>query len=97
MRHALILIVVSAATVLAATSGVPTAPKAEEVGISTARLQRIHETVARHIEAKDVSGAVTLVARRGRIEQFEAQGLADIGLGQRATAAQPVEHSRQPV
>jgi CubicO group peptidase (beta-lactamase class C family) len=78
MRHALILIVVSAATVLAATSGVPTAPKAEEVGISTARLQRIHETVARHIEAKDVSGAVTLVARRGRIVQFEAQGLADI-------------------
>ncbi|HKF66812.1 MAG TPA: serine hydrolase domain-containing protein, partial [Vicinamibacterales bacterium] len=78
MRHALVLIAVSAATVLAAPPGVPMAPKAEEVGVSTSRLQRIHETVARHIEAKDVSGAVTLVARRGRIVHFEAQGLADI-------------------
>jgi CubicO group peptidase (beta-lactamase class C family) len=58
--------------------GVPTATKAEEVGFSTERLQRIHETVARHIEMKDVSGAVTLVARRGRVVHFEAQGLADI-------------------
>jgi CubicO group peptidase (beta-lactamase class C family) len=58
--------------------GVPSATKAEEVGFSTERLQRIHETVAQHIEMKDVSGAVTLVARRGRIVHFEAQGLADI-------------------
>src|SRR5262245_35143553 len=78
MRHAVVLIAVSAAAVLAAPPGVPTAPKAEELGVSAARLQRIHETVARHIEAKDVSGAVTLVARRGRIVHFEAQGLADI-------------------
>jgi CubicO group peptidase (beta-lactamase class C family) len=68
----------SVATLLAAPPGVPIAPKAEDVGVSTARLQRIHETVARHIEAKDVAGAVTLVARRGRIVHFEAQGLADI-------------------
>jgi CubicO group peptidase (beta-lactamase class C family) len=78
MRHALVLIALSVATVIAAPPGVPTAPKPEDVGVSTARLQRIHETVARHIEAKDVSGAVTLVARRGRIVHFEAQGLADI-------------------
>jgi len=78
MRHALILIALSVGTALAAPPGVPTAPKAEDVGVSTARLQRIHETVARHIDAKDVSGAVTLVARRGRIVHFEAQGLADI-------------------
>jgi CubicO group peptidase (beta-lactamase class C family) len=58
--------------------GVPTASKAEEVGFSTERLQRIHDAVLRHIEAKDVSGAVTLVARRGRVVHFEAQGLADI-------------------
>jgi CubicO group peptidase (beta-lactamase class C family) len=48
------------------------------VGFSTERLQRIHEAVGRHIEAQDVSGAVTLVARRGRIVHFEAQGLMDI-------------------
>jgi CubicO group peptidase (beta-lactamase class C family) len=78
MRHALILLALSAAVVVAAPPGVPTAPKPEDVGVSAARLQRIHDTVARHIEAKDVSGAVTLVARRGRIVHYEAQGLADI-------------------
>ena len=41
--------------------GVPTASKAEEVGFSTERLQRIHEVVGRHVDTHDVSGAVTLV------------------------------------
>jgi len=58
--------------------GVPTASKAEEVGFSTERLQRIHEVVGRHVDTHDVSGAVTLVARRGRVVHFEAQGLMDI-------------------
>jgi hypothetical protein len=39
--------------------------------LSSERLRRIHE-VQRHIEAKDVSGAVTLVARKGRIAHLEA-------------------------
>jgi CubicO group peptidase (beta-lactamase class C family) len=54
------------------------AAKAEEVGLSTERLQRITEVVRRYIDAKNVAGAVTLVARRGKIAYFEAQGLADI-------------------
>jgi len=70
--------VISSAALVVAAGGVPTAPKAEDVGFSTERLARIHETVTRHIEQKDVSGAVTLVARRGKIVHFEAQGLADI-------------------
>src|SRR6516165_2087572 len=70
--------VISCAALVAASGGVPTAPKAEDVGFSTERLGRIHDAIAKHIEAKDVSGAVTLVARRGRIVHFEAQGLADI-------------------
>ena len=61
-----------------APPAVPTASKPEDVGFSTERLQRIHEAVQRHIEGKDVSGAVTLVARRGRVVHFEAQGLMDI-------------------
>ena len=32
----------------------------------------------RHIDAHDISGAVTLVARRGQIAWFHAQGLMDI-------------------
>lgn len=70
--------VVSSAALAMAAGGVPTAPKAEDVGFSTERLARIHEAVAKHIDQKDVSGVVTLVARRGKIVHFEAQGLADI-------------------
>ncbi len=46
--------------------------------MSTERLHRIHEAVQRHIDAGEISGAVTLVARRGRIVHFEAHGLMDI-------------------
>ena len=69
---------ISCAVVLAAAGGVPSTSKAEDVGMSTERLARIHDAVTRHVEAKDVSGAVALVARRGKIVYFEAQGLADI-------------------
>ena len=50
----------------------------EEVGLSRERLGRVTEVVRQHIEVGDVAGAVTLVARRGRIAHFEAQGFADI-------------------
>ena len=46
----------------------------EEVGLSKERLQRIHETIQRHIDSQDISGAVTLVARKGRIAHLEAHG-----------------------
>src|SRR5215467_11660425 len=78
MRRALILLVLSAATLVAATPGVPSISKAEEVGMSTERLARIHDAVLKHVEAKDVAGAVALVARRGKIVYFESQGLADV-------------------
>ncbi len=59
------------------TASLPVA-KPEEVGLSSERLQRIHEMVMRHVEARDISGAVTMVARRGRVVHFEAHGLMDI-------------------
>jgi CubicO group peptidase (beta-lactamase class C family) len=52
--------------------------KPEEAGMSADRLHRIHEAIQRHIDAGEISGAVTLVARRGRIVHFEAHGLMDI-------------------
>src|ERR1700730_10907021 len=52
--------------------------KPEEVGFSSERLARIQQTIKRHIDAHDIAGAVTLVARRGRVAQFEAYGLADL-------------------
>src|SRR5690606_18725047 len=45
------------------------------------RLGRIGELVDRHIAARDISGAVTLVAKNGRIAHLEAHGSADIATG----------------
>ncbi len=61
--------------VLAATL---TVTRPEEVGLSGERLARIRTLVQSHIAAKDLSGAVTLVARRGKVVHLEAHGLADI-------------------
>jgi CubicO group peptidase (beta-lactamase class C family) len=52
--------------------------KPEDVGFSSERLQRIHELVQRHLTAGSFSGAVTLVARNGRIAHLEAHGLMDL-------------------
>ena len=59
-------------------AGQAPAAKPEDAGMSGERLQRIHEAIERHIDAGEISGAVTLVARRGRIVHFEAHGLMDL-------------------
>jgi CubicO group peptidase (beta-lactamase class C family) len=51
--------------------------KAERVGMSTERLGRIHEIMQRHIDAGHITGAVTAVARRGKLVHFEAHGYRD--------------------
>ena len=50
----------------------------DDVGLSAERLERIGETIQRAIDAKRISGAVTVVARRGHVAHFEARGLMDI-------------------
>ena len=50
----------------------------EDVGLSSERLGRIHEAIERHIDAGNITGAVTLVARKGRVAHFEAHGLMDL-------------------
>jgi CubicO group peptidase (beta-lactamase class C family) len=55
----------------------PTA-RPEDVGLSTDRLKRVGELMQRQIAAKTFPGAVTLVARHGRIAHFETHGLMDI-------------------
>ena len=58
-----------------------TVTKPEEVGFSTERLKRVHSVVQSHIDAKDFAGAVTLVARKGKVVHFEAQGTTDMESG----------------
>ena len=54
------------------------AAKPEDAGMSSERLKRIHESIQRHIDAGEICGAVTVVARRGHVVNFEAHGLMDI-------------------
>jgi CubicO group peptidase (beta-lactamase class C family) len=55
-----------------------TVSKPEASGMSSERLARIGPLIQSHIKANDLSGAVTLVARHGKVVQFEAYGLADV-------------------
>ncbi len=48
--------------------------KAESVGMSSRRLERINAFIKDYIDRHQIAGAVTLVARSGKIVHFEAQG-----------------------
>jgi CubicO group peptidase (beta-lactamase class C family) len=52
--------------------------KPEEVGVSSERVRRIDDVIRRHVDQKRIAGAVTLVARKGRVVQFEAYGVMDV-------------------
>ena len=52
--------------------------KAEQVGMSSKRLDRIGEVMRRLIDEKKIPGTVTLVARKGEVVHFEANGLRDV-------------------
>src|SRR5690348_7660510 len=60
-----------AACLAAAAQGL-TVAKPESIGLSSERLQRIAMVVERDIDQKRIAGAVTLVARRGRVAWLKA-------------------------
>ena len=49
--------------------------KAETVGMSSKRLERINAFIKGYIDRNEIAGAVTLVARKGKIVHFDTQGL----------------------
>jgi CubicO group peptidase (beta-lactamase class C family) len=70
------LIIVIAALVI--VSGTAPAARPEDVGLSADRLQRITQMIQRRIDAGELAGAVTIVARRGRVAHHAAQGVTDL-------------------
>jgi len=60
---------------LAGATTVATSP--EEVGFSSQRLDRIGGVIQKSIEEGRIAGAVSLVARHGKIAYFRAFGMAD--------------------
>jgi CubicO group peptidase (beta-lactamase class C family) len=82
-RFALVVFLLAMVAVPAVTDLEPLAAAAptarpEDVGLSADRLKRVTELMQRHIAAKTFSGAVSLVARSGRVAHFEAHGLMDV-------------------
>jgi CubicO group peptidase (beta-lactamase class C family) len=59
-------------------SGAGTTARPEEVGLSSERLQQVNALVKRHLDAKSFAGAVTLVARNGRIAHLQGHGVLDL-------------------
>src|SRR6266550_4542544 len=73
--NTLVLICVSIAAA-AFAQDLPMA-KPESVGVSSERLERIGTAVQRSIDEKRIAGAITLVARRGRVVWLKPQGMMD--------------------
>jgi CubicO group peptidase (beta-lactamase class C family) len=61
--------------------------KPEDVGLSSERLQRISQMIARRIAAGEIAGAVTIVARKGKVAHLSAQGVMDLESKQPMTPA----------
>jgi CubicO group peptidase (beta-lactamase class C family) len=83
VRSALALVVLALSVVTASSPGV----KPEDVGLSSERLQRISQMIARRIAAGEIAGAVTIVARKGKVAHLSAQGVMDLESKQPMTPA----------
>ena len=59
-------------------SGAGATARPEEVGVSSERLQQVNALMKRHLDAGSFAGAVTLVARNGRIVHLQPHGMADL-------------------
>src|SRR3970040_232060 len=77
MKTAALCALLLTALTLPAISASPTA-KPEEVGLSSERLQRISQMIERRIAAGDLAGAVTIVARKGKVAHHVTQGVMDL-------------------
>ena len=53
----------------------------EEVGMSSERLREIDAVMRRHVDSGAIQGAVTALARRGKVVHLEAYGLMDAARG----------------
>ncbi|HEY1160529.1 MAG TPA: serine hydrolase domain-containing protein, partial [Terracidiphilus sp.] len=63
----------------AATDMTPVAP--ESVGFSSERLERLHTFIQGVVDKKELSGAVTILARHGKIVDYRTYGVRDFASG----------------
>ena len=87
MRFAIKCFFVAALLVMPVLSEPLNKVKPEDVGMSTERLQRISQMIKRHMDAGEMTGAVAVVARKGKIAYVTAQGVMDLESKQPITPA----------
>jgi CubicO group peptidase (beta-lactamase class C family) len=87
MKAAISVSLCAVALALAVVTASTPAAKPEDVGLSSERLQRISQMVQRRIDAHQLAGAVTAVARRGKVAHMSAQGVMDLESKQPMTQA----------
>lgn len=77
----LLILVLCGFSGLSFAQDLPWASSAEEVGMSTQQLDRINDVMQGFIDAGTIQGAVTGVARRGKIVHLETHGLMNVADG----------------
>ena len=77
MRRILILAALALSVIGMAAAPVPDA-KPEDVGLSSERLALIDRMIDRRIAAGEIAGAVTIVARNGKLVHHSARGVVDL-------------------
>jgi len=70
----------TASNVIPGIGDLPTT-QPEEVGLSSERLARIRPAMQRYVDKQLIPGAVTLVARHGKVIHVDAIGLRDVEAG----------------
>ncbi|RAV99856.1 serine hydrolase domain-containing protein [Pseudochryseolinea flava] len=79
MRHVLfILFALISIGAIAQPKNLTPANKAEEVGLSSQRLQRIDAMVEEHIKSKLIPGAAVFIARNGKVVYHKAYGFSNV-------------------
>ena len=73
LRRVAVLVLAVALTAASLPSDKP-----EAVGLSSDRLQRINLMIQRYMDDGEITGAITMVSRRGKVAHFESQGLMDL-------------------
>ncbi len=74
IRTALFLTLAIAASPASVMAKAPPSAKAEKVGLSTERLNRITDISQRYVDEGKLAGVITMVARKGKLVHFEAVG-----------------------
>ena len=50
----------------------------EKVGLSSKKLKKVDQVIQNYIDKKQLAGAVTIIARKGKVIHFSAHGMRDL-------------------